>query len=151
MDQKRKFRFRRNTYTVALLLVAIAAVFGFYKNYKESGSFFNGVDLLKRRSEVVLTDPTLEIKKGDKVNIDFVGYVDGEEVKDGSTDGHGVRLTIGSGRLVADMEEQLIGHHPGDHFTMTITFPDNFKKKELRGKEATIDMTVNGIYGYEDE
>ena len=151
MNQERKFKLRRNTYLIALLLVAAAAIYGFYSNYKQTGSFTNGVDLLMRKQEVVLTDPALEIKKGDKVNIDFVGYVDGEEVKDGSTDGHGVRLTVGSGRLLGDMEEQLVGHHPGDHFTMTLTFPEDFKRKELQGKEATIDMTVNGIYGYEDE
>jgi trigger factor len=45
------------------------------------------------------------------------------------------------------METQLIGHHPGENFTMTITFADDYKNEDLRGKEATIDMTVNGIYG----
>ena len=91
------------------------------------------------------------MKEGDQVNIDFVGYMDGEEMKSGSTKGLGMDITVGSGRLMSEIEEQLIGHHPGENYRMTVTFPEDYKDKDLRGKEASIDMTIHGIYGVEEE
>lgn len=147
MDPKKLFKLRRNAYIVCLLIVAVAAALGFYQNYRNTGHFFSETGFLEKKKEKLFTDETLTIKEGDKVSIDFVGYVDGEEVEGGNTQGHGIDIVVGDGKLIGDMETQLIGHHPGENFTMTITFADDYKNEDLRGKEATIDMTVNGIYG----
>ena len=147
MDPKTRFKIRRTAYIICLLVVAVAACAGFYQNYKKTGKFFTGDSFLLEKKEKLLTDSDLEIKEGDKVNVDFVGYVDGKEVKNGSTQGRGLDVTVGSGRMLPGMEEQLIGHHPGETFTMTITFADDYSNEELRGKEASLEMTVNGIYG----
>ena len=52
------------------------------------------------------TDENLEIADGDEVNIDYVGTVDGEEFEGGNSGGTGYDLTIGSGSLVDDFEQQ---------------------------------------------
>lgn len=92
------------------------------------------------------TDSSLTVKDGDKVNIDYVGYIDGKAFDGGNTQGQGTDLTIGSGSYIDDFEDQLIGAHPGDKVEVKVTFPENYGNDELNGKDATFDVTVNGIY-----
>lgn len=92
------------------------------------------------------TDASLTVEDGDTVNIDYVGTVDGTEFDGGSTDGMGTDLTIGSGLYIDDFEDQLVGSHPGDEVEVTVTFPEDYGKEDLNGKEAVFDVTVNGIY-----
>ena len=54
------------------------------------------------------TDSSLTVADGDKVNIDYVGYVDGTAFDGGDTKGQGTDLTIGSGTYIDNFEEQLI-------------------------------------------
>ena len=92
------------------------------------------------------TDSSLEVKDGDKVNIDYVGKIDDVAFDGGSTNGQGTDLVIGSGSYIDNFEEQLIGAHPGDEVKVTVTFPDDYNAEDLAGKEAVFDVTVNGIY-----
>lgn len=92
------------------------------------------------------TDTSLTIEDGDTVNIDYVGSIDGVEFQGGNTNGSGADLVIGSHTYIDDFEEQLIGHHPGDSVDVTVTFPEDYGKDELNGKEALFKVTVNGIY-----
>ena len=92
------------------------------------------------------TDAFLTVEDGDTVNIDYVGTVDGTEFDGGSTGGMGTDLTIGSGLYIDDFEDQLVGSHPGDEVKVTVTFPEDYGKEDLNGKEAVFDVTVNGIY-----
>mgnify|MGYP004514733967 CR=1 FL=1 len=92
------------------------------------------------------TDSSLEVKDGDKVNIDYVGKIDDVAFDGGSTDGQGTDLVIGSGSYIDNFEEQLIGAHPGDEVKVTVTFPNDYSAEDLAGKEAVFDVTVNGIY-----
>ena len=90
------------------------------------------------------TDENLEIADGDEVNIDYVGTVDGEEFEGGNSGGAGYDLTIGSGSLVDDFEQQLIGHKPGEEMTVEVTFPEDYNE-EMAGKDASFAVTINGI------
>lgn len=92
------------------------------------------------------SDESLTVADGDTVNIDYVGTVDGVEFEGGNTKGRGTDLTIGSGRYIDDFEEQLIGHHPGETVEVNVTFPENYGKEELNGKDAVFTVTINGIY-----
>lgn len=92
------------------------------------------------------TDSSLTVKDGDKVNIDYVGYIDGKAFDGGDTKGQGADLTIGSGTYIDDFEDQLVGAHPGDKVEVNVTFPEDYGNDELNGKDATFDVTVNGIY-----
>jgi len=93
------------------------------------------------------TDDTLTAKDGDKVNIDYVGSIDGVKFEGGSTEGKGSDVTIGSGSLIDNFEEQLIGHKVGDSFDVTVTFPAEYENNpDLEGKEAVFAVVMNGIY-----
>ena len=86
------------------------------------------------------------VKDGDKVNIDYVGTIDGVEFEGGNSGGAGYDLTIGSGQFIEGFESQLIGHKAGEDVTVNVTFPENYGKAELAGKPAQFAVTIHGIY-----
>ncbi len=87
------------------------------------------------------------IQGGDTVTMDFVGYVDGEELENGS--GTDQTLAIGSGRFISGFEEGLLGAKTGDELTLELTFPDPYPNNtELSGKPVTFEVTVKKIEGY---
>lgn len=80
---------------------------------------------------------------GDKVNINFVGSIDGVEFAGGK--GDDIPLEIGSNQFIPGFEEQLVGAKVGDDRTVSVTFPENYGSKELAGKAAVFAVKVNGI------
>ena len=105
-------------------------------------SLLNGMDYSEH-----VTDRAVE--NGDKVNIDYVGTIDGVEFEGGSTKGKGTDVTIGYDRYIDDFLDQIVGHMPGDTFDIEVTFPDNYDSKSaeesLNGKDAVFKCTVNYI------
>ena len=86
------------------------------------------------------------VKDGDTINLDYIGYVDGEAFEGGSTDGAGTQLTIGSHAYIDDFEEQLIGHEVGEEgIEVNVTFPEDYHATELAGKPAVFKCTVKEI------
>ena len=106
----------------------------------------NAGSVIEAEETTYQTDPSLTVENGDTVNIDYVGSIDDVEFSGGNTQGMGTDLVIGSGSYIDDFEEQLIGAHPGDNVTVTVTFPEDYGKEDLNGKEAVFEVTVNGIY-----
>ncbi|MCM1183395.1 MAG: FKBP-type peptidyl-prolyl cis-trans isomerase [Roseburia sp.] len=93
------------------------------------------------------TEEDLKIADGDRVNIDYVGSIDGVEFEGGNSNGAGYTLTIGSGTFIDDFEQQLIGHAPLEELTVLATFPETYDNNpDLAGKEASFAVTINGIY-----
>ncbi|MBR5731578.1 MAG: FKBP-type peptidyl-prolyl cis-trans isomerase [Firmicutes bacterium] len=82
----------------------------------------------------------------DKVNIDYVGKIDGVAFDGGSTDGAGTTVTIGVTNYIDGFLEQLIGHFPGETFDINVTFPDEYSPNpDLAGKPAVFTITLNCI------
>jgi trigger factor len=89
------------------------------------------------------------IQGGDKATIDFVGYVDGEELENGS--GSDYTLTIGSGQFIDGFEEGLLGAKAGDQVTLELAFPDPYPNNtDLSGKAVTFEVTVTKVEGFEN-
>ena len=84
-------------------------------------------------------------KEGDKINIDYVGTVDGVEFEGGSTKGQGTDVTVGSSGYIDNFDEQLVGMKVGDTKNINVTFPEDYGKKELNGKAAVFVTTLNKI------
>ena len=89
------------------------------------------------------------IVKGDTVNIDYVGSVDGVEFEGGSTGGRGTNVIAGSLDYIDDFLVQIIGHKPGETINVEVTFPDDYHAEELAGKDALFVTTINYIAGDE--
>ena len=75
--------------------------------------------------------------------IDFKGFIDGTPVEGG--EGHDYDLEIGSGSFIGDFEQQLIGLEKGQSKDVNVTFPENYGREELNGKEAKFEVTVKDI------
>ncbi|HJE00762.1 trigger factor [Staphylococcus auricularis] len=84
-----------------------------------------------------------QVEEGDTVNIDFDGYVDGEQFEGGQADGYD--LEIGSGMFIPGFEDQLVGAKAGEELDVNVTFPEEYHAEELAGKEATFKTKVNDI------
>lgn len=82
------------------------------------------------------------VESGDTVNINFVGYKDGEAF-DGGTGQY--NLKIGSGDFIEGFEDGLIGAMPGDTVTLNLTFPQDYQSADLAGADVVFDVTVNYI------
>ncbi|MEW9854208.1 trigger factor [Novosphingobium sp. M1R2S20] len=80
---------------------------------------------------------------GDQVICDFVGKLDGVEFEGGKAEQQAI--VIGSGRLIPGFEEQLIGAKAGEERTITVTFPADYPAENLKGKDATFDITVHEV------
>ncbi|KAA2272063.1 MULTISPECIES: trigger factor [unclassified Staphylococcus] len=83
------------------------------------------------------------VENGDTVNIDFDGYVDGEQFEGGQADGYD--LEIGSGSFIPGFEDQLVGVKTSEEKDVVVTFPEEYHAEELAGKEATFKTKVNEI------
>lgn len=88
-----------------------------------------------------------KVKKGDLVNIDYKGLLDGEAFTGGTdTD---FNLEIGSNSFIDGFEEGLIGVKAGEQVDLNLTFPENSSFKEVSGKDVVFQVTVNYICGDE--
>ncbi len=85
------------------------------------------------------------IQDGDTVNIDYVGSIDGVEFEGGTTNGQGTDVIIGQTNYIDDFIQQLVGHNTGDAFDITVTFPEDYGKAELNGRDAVFAITINAI------
>ena len=83
------------------------------------------------------------VADGDKVTLDFEGFVDGEAFEGGK--GTDYPLTIGSGAFIPGFEEQLVGAEIGKETEVNVTFPENYQAENLAGKPAVFKCTVKKI------
>ena len=86
------------------------------------------------------------VQKGDTVNIDYTGYLNGKAFDGGSTNGAGTDLTLGSGTYIDGFEDQVEGHKVGETFDIQVTFPEDYGVSDLNGQEVTFTVTINGVY-----
>ena len=86
-------------------------------------------------------------EKYDTVNIDYAGYMDGEQFEGGTAQGQS--LTLGTGQFIPGFAETVEGHMPGDTFNIDLNFPDPYHSADLAGKPVTFTVTLNYIEEYE--
>jgi trigger factor len=102
----------------------------------------NTVDVLRKQR--VQYEPTeREALPGDRINIDYHGIIDGVEFAGGKAENF--TLVLGEGKLLKDFEEPLIGMSAGQVKTIEVTFPADYHGKEVAGKTATFEVSLNGV------
>jgi trigger factor len=122
---------------------------------------YKGVEAVKPSAEVTDEDVDAELgriqernsrmvpvedraaEEDDTANIDYTGYVDGEEFEGGKAEGHD--LVLGSGSFIPGFEDQIIGKNVGDSFDVNVTFPEEYHADDLAGKEAVFKVTLNSL------
>lgn len=80
---------------------------------------------------------------GDQLTISFVGTMEGEAFEGGSSSG--VKLELGSGRMIPGFEDGLVGATAGETRTLDLTFPDPYKAEHLAGKPVRFEVTVDAV------
>lgn len=80
---------------------------------------------------------------GDHVLVDFVGSLDDVEFEGGTATDH--MIEIGSGQLIDNFEEQIIGAAAGDEVKVEVTFPEEYGAAELAGQDAVFAVTVKEV------
>ncbi len=87
---------------------------------------------------------------GDVINLDYSGLLDGTAFDGGTATSQ--TYTVGSGRFISDLDEQLAGLEVGKEYELLCTFPEDYSNNtDLAGKEVTFVVTVNWIEGEKDE
>lgn len=84
-------------------------------------------------------------KKGDKLTINFVGSIDGEEFDGGKADDF--PLEIGKSQMIPGFEEPLVGAKTGDEVVAEVTFPEDYHAEALKGKKASFAISVTKVEG----
>ena len=82
-------------------------------------------------------------ENGDQLIIDFLGKVGGVPFEGGTAQDQA--LELGAGRFIPGFEEQLVGVKAGDETIITVTFPADYQAADLKGKDATFDITVKAV------
>jgi trigger factor len=84
-------------------------------------------------------------KKGDKLTINFVGSIDGEEFDGGKAEDF--PLELGKSQMIPGFEEPLVGAKTGDEVVAEVTFPEDYHAEALKGKDAKFVMNVTKVEG----
>ena len=84
-------------------------------------------------------------KKDDRVTIDFVGSIDGEEFEGGKAEDF--PLELGKDRMIPGFETNIVGLKPGEECVAEVTFPEDYHAEALKGKAATFAITVKKVEG----
>lgn len=82
-------------------------------------------------------------KLTDEVVLDFIGKKDGEAFAGGTAKDY--KLTLGSGTFIPGFEDGIVGHEPGDSFTIKLTFPQDYGVKELAGAETEFEILLKQV------
>lgn len=93
-----------------------------------------------REQRKTWSDTTAACVEGDKVKIDFVGSVDGEEFAGGS--GTDTELELGAGRFLKELEDGIIGMSAGEEKVVPVTFPEDYHNDDLKGKAAEFKVNL---------
>lgn len=96
-----------------------------------------------RKQQADWAEVEREAAEGDRVRIDFEGFVDGEAFDGGK--GEGMDLVLGSNTMIPGFEDQLVGAKPGADVELNVTFPENYQAENLKGKDALFKVKVQSV------
>ena len=91
-------------------------------------------------AEIRSVDGEREVRSGDFVSLDFIGYLDGVEIPgEKRTD---YLVEIGAGPLSNEIEEAIIGMRRGEEKEIAVTYPETGPKKGLAGRQIDYQVVV---------
>lgn len=82
-------------------------------------------------------------KRGDKVTLDFEGFLKGEPIPDSKMEN--VTVLLGTGKLMPAAEKAVYGHKAGETFQFDFTYPANFRVDKLSGVTAQFTITLHAV------
>jgi trigger factor len=95
------------------------------------------------RGAGTLVDVKRGAQEGDEVVVDFRCTIDGDEVSGAGATGYQAR--VGDGRLLAELEQAIIGKEAGAELDVPVTFPADHPMSQLAGKDATFHLVLRSV------
>ncbi len=96
-----------------------------------------------RKTRAKLTSVDREAQKGDVVEIDFEGTIDGQTKEELKSENHPVAL--GEGKMIRGFEDHLIGLKENDEKEFSLLFPDDYFNQELQGKLVDFKVKIKSV------
>ena len=107
------------------------------------------IKTLKAKLNFVKQDSIYLANYGDIVVINYNGTINGQSFEGGN--GSSFELELGSKTFVDNFEEQLIGKMIGEKVDVNVTFPDDYFRPNLAGKNATFAVEIVSILKAENQ
>ncbi len=82
-------------------------------------------------------------KKGNQININFIGKLDGELFEGG--EGKDISVVLGEGQMIPEFEKALFGLKASVKKSIKVKFPKEYHSKDLANKKVDFDLTVNSV------
>jgi trigger factor len=96
-----------------------------------------------RKQRMAFVPANRPARDGDRVKVDFEGSVADQPFEGGKAENF--VFTLGEGRMLPEFEAAARGMSPGESKSFPVKFPDNYHGKEVAGKEAVFQLTLNGL------
>lgn len=84
-----------------------------------------------------------EAEQGQRVTIDFVGRLDGEEFEGGKAEDFS--MILGESNMIEGFEAPIYGMKTGGKKTFTVQFPEDYSNEKLAGKETEFDVELKKL------
>lgn len=96
-----------------------------------------------RRQRPDWTEVTRGSVNGDRITMDFEGRIGGEAFEGGKSEN--LVVVLGTGRLLPDFEQGVVGAAAGEKREFDLRFPDDYKASHLAGKSARFQVIVRKV------
>lgn len=100
--------------------------------------------LQKNQAQLKSIEEDRPVEKGDYVLIDYEGFKDGKPFEPASKT-ENFNVQVGSGRILEDFDEQLVGMRPNTTEEILAHFPEGYFNKDLAGLDITFKVTLKEI------
>ena len=97
--------------------------------------------LRREHSTLQSPDPARPAEKGDIASVSFRLEVGGATM---GPDNQEIETEIGSGEVMKEIEDALVGMNEGDHRDVEVEFSERHQNTDLRGKKGTFHLTLKG-------
>lgn len=101
------------------------------------------IDILRKQRAMYEPREGRAAAEGDRVTLDFVGRIDGEEFEGGKAESF--PFVLGQGRMLPEFETAVTGMKAGEEKTFPLSFPEDYGSKEVAGKTAEFTITVREV------
>ena len=79
----------------------------------------------------------------DRINVDFTGTLNGEVFPGGEAKDYS--LVLGAGGMLPEFEAAAIGMKAGETKSFDLTFPEDYRSKDVAGKKVNFSITLNRV------
>ena len=105
-------------------------------------------ELAKAQAPFESIEENRGLENGDLAVLDFEGFLDGEPFEGGKAENF--ELSIGSGQFISGFEDQMIGMKKTEEKRINVTFPEDYRNKDLASKEVEFKVKLHDIKAKKD-